>query len=269
MNSKPTVLVTACNTSLHVPGWGDLAHQSVFDRYLRFVSSECGALPLILPAIPVADAVLRSLLQDVDGVLLTGAASNVHPRHYGAEPRSHHFDEQRDESSLHLIRVAFGMDLPLLGICRGLQEINVAFGGSLCQAVHETEGRMDHRSRSAPTIAQRYVPAHPITAVAGGWLATRLVQAGHADQALHVNSAHGQAVDVLGAGLQPEAFALDGTVEALRATAATCVVGVQWHIEWMENCAASRVVGEDFKAALQARHQRRRASLASEEAFHA
>jgi putative glutamine amidotransferase len=167
------------------------------------------------------------LLDDLDGLLVPGSPSNVHPSHYdGGEsetPDSHDLD--RDRTTLPLIRAAIARGLPVLAICRGIQELNVALGGTLHQRVHTLEARMDHRGGPGPHET-RYGAKHPV-AVSGSL--ARIVGAG----SIEVNSLHGQAIDRLGEGLVVEARAPDGTIEAVALPAAAgWVLGVQWHPEW-------------------------------------
>lgn len=188
-----------------------------------------GCQPVLLPALgQVLDA--DCLLERLDGVILTGGVSNVEPHHYGGGPSREGtpHDPGRDALVLALIRGAVARAQPVLGICRGLQEINVAFGGSLHQHLHEVPGRMDHRSDKTKSLLERYQPRHAIATTAGGYL-RQLIGAGEA----MVNSLHGQGVDRLAPGMTVEAMAQDGTVEALCVTAAPgFALGVQWHTEF-------------------------------------
>ena len=193
-------------------------------RYAEVVLHSVGALPVLIP--PLGEAML-GLLDTLDGLLLTGSPSNVHPAHYqGGEtetPELH--DPDRDSTTLPLIRAAIDRGVPLLAICRGIQELNVALGGTLIQRVHARDGRADHRGQGE-TAEDRYKPAHPIRVT--GSLARIL---GAAE--IVVNSVHSQAIDCPGAGLVVEATAPDGTIEAVAMPAAPgWLLGVQWHPEW-------------------------------------
>jgi putative glutamine amidotransferase len=198
------------------------------------VAEAAGALPLVIPAISnLLD--IDALLAMADGILLTGAVSNVHPSHFGQTVHnpSLPLDPARDALTLKLVQAAINAEVPLLAICRGFQEINVAFGGSLHQAVHEVSGLNDHREAKESTLDIQYGESHLIDLVASGQLA-QIVGA----RQMMVNSIHGQGIDKLGAGLVAEAFASDGLVEALRVEHAKAfTLGVQWHPEWkvMEN----------------------------------
>jgi putative glutamine amidotransferase len=193
-------------------------------RYATAVLNAVGALPVLIP--PLGERML-GLLDTIDGLLVPGSPSNVHPSHYeGGESETPDFhDLERDQTTLPLIRAAIGRGIPLLAICRGIQELNVALGGSLIQRVHKRDGRHDHRGGQGP-LDMRYGPKHPI-AVTGSL--AKIIGA----DSITVNSIHGQAIDRLGVGLVTEATAPDGTIEAVALPdARNFVLGVQWHPEW-------------------------------------
>jgi putative glutamine amidotransferase len=221
----PLVLVTSCNKTLD----GHPSH-TVGRKYIDAVRL-AGALPLIAP--PFSEEQLPSLLDTVHGVLLTGSPSNVHPSHFG-EPvhdESLPLDPERDAWTLPLVRLALARGLPLLAICRGAQEVNVALGGSLHQAVQEVAGYDDHRGASArdeSSVDEVYAPAHPLHVEPGGLLERVL-----GEREFMVNSIHGQGVHKLAQGLRVEARAPDGFVEAFTLpTAAGFNLCLQWHPEW-------------------------------------
>ena len=198
------------------------------EKYVLAVVEAAGAQPVLLPSLqPPLDA--GAWLQRLDGLLLTGAVSNVEPHHYSDEPswEGNPHDPARDATSLALIPQALARGLPVLAICRGLQEVNVALGGRLHQRVHEVPGLADHREdRSAPLDTQ-YGPAHPVQLQPGGWLA------GMSDTAqVQVNSLHGQGIATLAGGLLVEATAPDGLIEAFRGPGPGFLLAVQWHPEW-------------------------------------
>jgi putative glutamine amidotransferase len=193
-------------------------------RYAQAVLGGAGALPVLIP--PLGEQML-GLLDDLAGLLVPGSPSNVHPSHYeGGEsetPDLH--DLERDHTTLPLIRAAISRGIPVLAICRGIQELNVALGGSLFQRVHTQPERHDHRGGLGPHET-RYGPKHPVSV--SGNLA-RIVEA----DSIQVNSLHGQAIDRLGSGLVVEARAPDGTIEAVAMPSAPgWLLGVQWHPEW-------------------------------------
>jgi putative glutamine amidotransferase len=211
--------IPACAKAL-----SDMPFHQTPARYAEAVLGGAGVLPVLIP--PLGQPML-GLLDDLDGLLVPGSPSNVHPSHYGGgeseTPEFH--DLERDRTTLPLIRAAIDAAIPVLAICRGIQELNVALGGTLIQRVHALEARMDHRGGSGP-FEMRYGPKHPISVI--GSLA-RILGADSID----VNSLHGQAIDRLGEGLVVEARAPDGTIEAVAMPSAPgWLLGVQWHPEW-------------------------------------
>ncbi len=223
----------------------------VGDKYARAVLDAAGGLPLLIPAL-AEELGLDELLERLDGVLFTGSHSNVEPHHYSgppSDPGTLH-DPARDATTLPLIRKAVASGVPVLGICRGFQEMNVAFGGTLHQKVHEVEGRHDHREDTSLELDVQYGPAHEVVLEPGGSL-----QALAGQDRIQVNSLHSQGVDRLGAGLAVEARALDGLIEAFRVEhAKSFAVAVQWHPEWkaMQN-PFSRALFAAFGAAARER----------------
>jgi putative glutamine amidotransferase len=211
--------IPACAKTL-----SDLPFHQTPARYAQAVLGGVGALPVLIP--PLGETML-GLLDTLSGLLVPGSPSNVHPSHYeGGESETPDFhDLERDYTTLPLIRAAILMGMPVLAICRGIQELNVALGGSLIQRVHVRPGFSDHRGGPGPHET-RYGPKHPITV--SGSLA-RIVGA----ETIQVNSLHGQAIDRLGQGLVVEGRAPDGTIEAVAMPSALgWVLGVQWHPEW-------------------------------------
>ena len=201
---------------------------AVGEKYVRAVVEGAGCLPLLVPTLdPVLP--LREVLAGLDGLLLTGAVSNIEPHHYSDESsyEGNLLDPRRDATNLPLIPLAIEMGVPVLAICRGLQEVNVAFGGTLYQKVHEQPGFMDHRENKDDPLDVQYGPAHDIALVPGGVLAGLA-----GDTRATVNSLHGQGVRRLGEGLVVEAQAPDGLVEAFRHDGPAFMLAVQWHPEW-------------------------------------
>ena len=223
-NSPPLVGIPACVKRL-----GETAYHAVGEKYITAVLDGAGALPLLIPALgPALD--LDHMLRRLDGILLTGSPSNVEPQRYDgapSRPGTPH-DPQRDSTVLSLIAKAVAEAVPLLAICRGFQELNVAFGGSLHQHLHEVPGKMDHRRDKEAPLMEQYAPRHRLKLTPGGQLAEL---AGALE--VEVNSLHGQGIDRVGAGLAVEAVAPDGSVEALSVEGARAfALGVQWHPEW-------------------------------------
>ena len=235
MDPTPTIGVSACRKYI-----APHPFHAVGEKYLAAVSLASRGLPLVIPALG-EDLDADELLSRLDGLFLTGSPSNVEPHHYQgahAEPGTAH-DPHRDATTLPLIRRAVERGVPLLAVCRGHQEMNVAFGGTLHQKVQEVEGLMDHREDKSQPLAAQYAPAHAVRLEAGGLLA-RLAD----DTTLQVNSLHAQGVERLGDDLRVEAIAPDGLVEAFRVPAAPAFAcGVQWHPEW-------QVLGNPFSRAL-------------------
>ncbi len=159
---RPIVLITCSHTEFAVPGIGPLYHHTVFERYVDAVASTLDCTPLLLPALSGHSEALADCIRLADGALLTGDASNVGPEIYGgaSAEETEKRDPHRDETVLPFVRAAIADGLPLLGICRGLQEINVALGGTLYQRVHDVPGRLDHRAPRSRTFTERYLPAH-------------------------------------------------------------------------------------------------------------
>lgn len=214
-------------------------------------------IPMLLP--PVGDAVdIGDLVSRVDGVLLTGGRANVEPHHYNGPPfpPDEIIDPGRDNLVLPLVRACIDARVPVFGICRGIQEINVALGGSLHYRIHQLDGKNDHRRPQRPDVAPEEVfrPNHLVHFTPGG-----LFQSLTGHREMMVNSLHGQGVDRLGKGLVVEAVSPDGVVEGLRYQDDTqFVVGVQWHAEWEpENHQLSSALYNAFGAAARARGARR------------
>ena len=214
------------------------ACHGVNETYPNAVIDAAGCLPVLIPAVG-SKVDVCALLDRLDGLLLTGSPSNVHPSHYGAEPSHPEIlhDPERDATTLPLIREAVRRDLPILAICRGIQELNVALGGTLHQRVHEVPGRHNHRSRRDSSDGP-YGPAHRVTLTAGGLLASL---AGAPE--VKVNSLHSQGIDRPAVSLRIEAVAPDGQIEAVSLPEARFVVGVQWHPEY-------EALGNPFSSAL-------------------
>ncbi|HWU56335.1 MAG TPA: gamma-glutamyl-gamma-aminobutyrate hydrolase family protein [Rhizomicrobium sp.] len=225
---------------------GMAVHQAN-DEYVAAIRDGAGATPLIIPSIanPLETAEILSL---VDGLLFTGAPSNVAPSHYSATARpGTELDEIRDATTLPLLRAAVAAQKPLLAICRGFQELNVALGGSLHQHLHELPGRLDHREPQNVLREAEYAPAHAVTLVPDGVLA----RLSGLKQAM-VNSLHHQGVDRLAPGLKAEAHAPDGQIEAVsRPQNKAFLLGVQWHPEWaFADDPLSRLIFYQFGASL-------------------
>ena len=229
IETLPLIGITACAVIPPAGQASDRFHR-VGEKYVSAITDVSRGMPMLIPAMP-AHLDLTALIGMLDGLLLTGSPSNVEPHHYDGDPSlpGTANDPLRDAMTLPLIRMAVQAGVPVLGLCRGVQELNVALGGSLHQRVHEAPGRFDHRSPKAPVWENNYAPAHPIALTAGGIL-RRL--AGDRDQ-IEVNSLHAQAIDRPAPGLLVEAVAPDGTIEAVSMPGAQAfTVGVQFHPEF-------------------------------------
>jgi putative glutamine amidotransferase len=211
------------------------ATQMVGERNLRAVAEVAGALPLMFAGSPdITD--VGALLDTVDGILLTGARANVHPTRFKTEPCAKHepYDIHRDEVALTLSEVCVARGIPLFGICRGLQEMNVAFGGSLHPEIRELPGRLNHRmprlenGEIHPDPMVVFADRHEVALTPGGEFAKIL-----GCETIRVNSLHGQGILEPGKRVVIEGIAEDGTIEAIRiADAPGFALGVQWHAEY-------------------------------------
>ena len=240
----PLVGIPSCIRTIHERGF-----HTVSEKYPEAVIEVAGCLPVLIPAVgPKTDC--TALLDRLDGLLLTGSPSNVEPHHYGGPPSLEGtlHDPDRDATTLPLIREAVRRDMPVLAICRGIQELNVALGGTLHQRIFDMPERFNHKRKGRGPMTsdeERYGPAHPVALTPGGLFA-RL--AGTTE--IMVNSLHGQGIDQPAPKLVVEAVAPDGQIEAVSLPGARFVVGVQWHPEYRaaEN-PMSRALFESFALA--------------------
>lgn len=234
---KPVIAVI-CETSQQGP---HLYHQ-VGDKYVQALVRCADVMPVLIPSLhsPIDTA---EVLKLADGVFFTGGYSNIQRRHYGLPPapEGEHEDPARDKNTLALLPAVLSAGLPVLAICRGIQELNVALGGTLHPRLHEIEGHLDHREDTEQPLAVQYGPAHSIAVRKGGLLASIV---GH--DPFKVNSVHGQGIDKLAPGLSIEATAPDNTIEAVSVDFATAfALAVQWHPEWIawENPQSQKIFG--------------------------
>ena len=211
------------------------ATQMVGEKNLRAVAEVAGALPLMFAGTPEITDV-GALLDVVDGIVLTGARANVHPTRFNTEPDVKHepYDVPRDEVALALSEACVARGVPLFGICRGLQEMNVAFGGSLHPEIRDLPGRMNHRmprlenGEIHPDPMVIFADRHEVSLTPGGAFSKIL-----GCEKIRVNSLHGQGILELGKRVVVEGVAEDGTIEAIRiADAPGFALGVQWHAEY-------------------------------------
>jgi putative glutamine amidotransferase len=222
---RPLIGLPACTRQMDA-----MAFHAVGDKYVQAVARAAEAEPAIIPALG-GFYDLPALVHRLDGLLLTGSPSNVHPTHYAVPPSERHepHDEARDETTM--------------------QELNVALGGSLHARVHELDDRMDHRRPRHDDLDVQYGPRHPVKLIPGG----RFADLAGAEE-ITVNSLHGQAVDEIAPGLKVEGVAPDGTVEAVSVVGARAfALGVQWHPEYraLENPFSAKLFAAFGRAARQ------------------
>jgi putative glutamine amidotransferase len=200
----------------------------VGEKYITAVRDGADALPFLIPVLPETIPA-RDILENVDGLFFTGSPSNVSPKNYnGPAPREGVLqDEHRDATTLPLLKAAIANGTPVMCVCRGFQELNVALGGTLYQHVQEVPGRMDHREDKEASLDVQYSRAHDVT-VHGGLLAKII-----SDKTFTVNSLHSQGIDRIADTLHADALAPDGQIEAVSMPSAKgFLLAVQWHPEW-------------------------------------
>ena len=222
--SRPVVGVSACVREMHTI----ISYHAANERFMHALHDVAGAMPIIIPA--MADRMDHAeMASRLDGLVLTGSPSNVEPHHYDEEraaPDIRH-DPQRDATTLPLIRECVRQGVPVLAVCRGIQELNVALGGSLHQFVHKLPGKRDHRSDKAVPLGQKVALAQWINVTPGGMLAKMT----NSDRVM-INSLRAQAINRVAPGLMVEGVSDDGIVEAVSMPGARgFVLGVQWHPE--------------------------------------
>jgi len=229
MYPKPLIGVPADRRIIHPHPF-----QMVGEKYLKAIIEGADSLPLMTPVMP-EDVDIDELLAQFDGIFLTGSYSNVEPHHYDGEPSEEGtlHDPHRDAVTLPLAKRALETGVPLLAVCRGFQELNVALGGTLHQKVHEVTGFDNHLENKDDPLDVQYGPSHMVTLVEGG-----LLRDIAGTDRVQVNSLHAQGVARLAGGVSVEAIADDGLIEAFRVEDADAfALAVQWHPEWrvMEN----------------------------------
>jgi putative glutamine amidotransferase len=248
---RPLVIVPACTRD-----FGEHPYHAAQHKYVDAVVLGADCLPMVLPSLG-ASLDLDTVFKLIDGIMLTGSASNVHPSYYSQEllDPSLPQDPARDQTTLPLIREAVKRGVPIIAICRGFQEMNVALGGSLHQAVQAVEGKFDHREKPELGMDEQYGDAHNVQITKGGLLEGIL-----GVPAIPVNSLHGQGVAELAPGLTVEAVAEDGLVEAFTVSNAPgFTLALQWHPEWriQHNPFSMKMFGAFGQACRSYREQRR------------
>jgi putative glutamine amidotransferase len=240
----PIISIPACLIALN----GKPAHR-VAGKYIECLLANTSCVPLLVPAFGDIEFAAQ-ILGRLDGIFLTGSGSNVEPHRYGGPPSragtAH--DTARDGTSLPLIRNAVEAGVPVFAVCRGIQEFNVAMGGTLHQNIHEVPGKNEHRMNRAVDTDERFSVRHPIEIQPGGLLS----QITDGSQREMVNSLHAQAIDKVADGLAVEAISDDGVIEAVSATRPNSfALGVQWHPEYpiTKECVLSRRLFAAFNQA--------------------
>ncbi|MES0881431.1 gamma-glutamyl-gamma-aminobutyrate hydrolase family protein [Roseibium sp. SCP14] len=248
--TKPLVLVTADVKSIDGFSW-----HAAISTYLHALLQGSGAIPMILPSLG-AELDLDAALDQVDGVLATGSRSNVNPQLYGQAPTEENgpYDPDRDATTLPLLKRAIERGIPVFAICRGMQELNVALGGTLLTEIQALSGKADHRAPTSNRQDERFRIAHPVEVSTGGCLEQVL-----GAEPFEVNSLHRQAVDALGNGLVIEAQAEDGTIEAVSVEDSPgYVLATQWHPEyWVMTDGPSRKLFVAFGEAVRSYREKR------------
>lgn len=248
---RPMIGISCC-----VKGFGTFStpNHAASDSYIRCTLGPVGGVPVLLPA--AGEALVPDILPRLDGLMLTGSRSNVHPDFYEgpAHAEGTPEDVQRDSTTLPLIRAAIAAGLPVLAICRGFQELNVALGGSLDQRIQDLPGRLDHSTPSDQALTRvRTGKAHAVRIAPDAQIGRVWAAAGvpFRAEAVPVNSLHNQGIARLAPRLIAEGWAPDGTIEAVRvADTPGFVLGVQWHPEYdWESDRLSRAIFEAFGAA--------------------
>lgn len=221
--SRPVLGITACNRA-----FGSETAQVAIDRYVESASRHADCVPLLIPARPDLFAA-EEIVDRIDGLLLTGSPSNVAPERYGEDASGDGpFDAGRDAISLALIAAMRARGKPVFGICRGCQEINVAFGGTLSRDLGAADRPLAHHAPDGAELPAMFAHEHAITIASDGTLADAALP-----ERPQVNSVHFQGIARLGGGLRVEARAADGVIEAFSGPAdGPPLLGVQWHPEW-------------------------------------
>jgi putative glutamine amidotransferase len=251
---RPIVFVPACTRD-----FGEHPYHAAQHKYVDAVVLGADCAPMILPSLG-ASLDLETMLALCDGIMLTGSASNVHPSYYSEEVLDPSLpqDPARDQTTLPLIREAVKRGIPIIAICRGFREMNVALGGSLHQAVQAVAGKFDHRENPELGMDEQYGDAHNVTLTPGGCLERML-----GVSEIPVNSLHGQGINELAPGMTVEAVAEDGLVEAFSvSTAPGFTLAVQWHPEWriQHNPYSMKMFGAFGQACREYQQQKQRSS---------
>lgn len=238
---KPAIGILAC--ARMIDDDSDL-HYVVFRSYVDFITETLDAVPVLIPSLFGKEHKdkIEGICELVDGLFLPGSPSNVSLRREGTEDSdfvvietSGQTDLLRDYTAMTLINHAVATDKPLLAVCRGIQELNVFFGGDLHKELHQVLGRLDHRAKKTSFLYERYTPAHTVFLTEDSLLKKLIGGKGRETMHAEVNSLHSQGISVVGNKLCVECLAPDGTVEAVRHATSSFIYGVQWHLEWQRS----------------------------------
>jgi putative glutamine amidotransferase len=254
MSESPKPLVGIPASQIFMPNHS-LAQHGSGERYIRAVAEGAGAVPMVIPAL--ADFYDFGELADrLDGLMLTGGRANVEPHHYGGQPfpDDEVRDPPRDHTVLPLIRECLARGVPVFGSCRGIQEINVAMGGTLHYRCHLVPGFNDHRMPREGDMEHKFGPRHPVVMAKEGYFHGLIGR-----REIMVNSLHGQCVDEVAPGFEVECVSPDGVIEGIRYVEKDLFcVGVQWHAEWrFDENALSHALWCEFGDAARERARRR------------
>ena len=256
MRMKPLIGISCCTKQFGAFG---MLNHAASNTYVRATDMVVGGVPILIPA-NGSYADIPTLLSKLDGIILTGSRSNVQPSNYDGPPHPEDTPEDvaRDAVTLPLIRAAIDSGLPVLAICRGLQEMNVALGGSLHQRLQDLPNKLDHSTPMSPLSSVRTGKSHTIRVSSGSWL-HRVA----GTTTIDVNSLHNQGIGRLAPDLVADGVAADGTIEAVHSPRPGYAVGVQWHPEYdWEHDTVSRRIFEDFGAAVALRQDRQLMAVA-------
>lgn len=252
----PTIAVIGSRELINIPNWGALPHYAIYEKYLEAIRVCVSPLSIILPshlATYLRDGgSLDSVLSSIDGVLLPGGGSNIQSARYCVAQHVGQEEPDRDELAITLVSRSVALGIPILGICRGFQEINVALGGTLHPSLKSRP--ICHRSNPLDPLLIKYSHSHEVNLTERG---ARLL--GVNGNVYPVNSLHGQGIDKLASCLSVDAVAPDGLVEAAsHSDEKICIAGVQWHPEWdYQTSILCSAVFERFRAAAYLRMNQR------------
>jgi putative glutamine amidotransferase len=226
-SSRPVLGIIACNRPFAISDTVTEASQVVMERYIRAAMTYADVAALIIPSLPDLMSAAE-IAPRLDGILLTGSPSNVEPSRYGDAQGDGPFDTGRDEIAISMIGRMIDAQKPVFGICRGFQEINVALGGTLRRDTSDSDNLLRHHAPDDASFDAMFEHRHPVSLNTGGMLS-----AAYGKTDLDVNSVHYQGIGSLAPGLNVEATAPDGLIEAYSARPnGAPLLAVQWHPEW-------------------------------------